>query len=110
MVQIRRVFHGPLPLRKSARRSGISLDTGFRWRHRLLESLQKIRQSIKLSGIVEADEAYFSINYKGSKKFSSLNAGREPKKRSMRSTKRGLSNEKVCVPTVNLEEKSTGIV
>ena len=93
-----------LPLRECARRCGISLDTSFKWRHRLLDGLQKIHNSVKLTGVVEADEVYFSISYKGSRKFSAQHAGREPKKRGMRSTKRGLSDEKVCVPTaVNLE-------
>lgn len=103
-------FMDRLPLRECARRCGISLDTAFKWRHRLLDSLQKIHRSIKLAGVVEADEVYFSISYKGSRKLPPQ-ADREPKKRGMRSTKRGLSNEKVCVPTaVNLEGKSTGVV
>ena len=104
-------FMDRLPLRECARRCGISLDTSFKWRHRLLDGLQKIHNSVKLTGVVEADEVYFSISYKGSRKFSAQPAGREPKKRGMRSTKRGLSDEKVCVPTaVNLEGKSTGVV
>lgn len=104
-------FMDRLPLRECARRCGISLDTSFKWRHRLLDGLQKIHNSVKLTGVVEADEVYFSISYKGSRKFSAQHAGREPKKRGMRSTKRGLSDEKVCVPTaVNLEGKSTGVV
>ena len=92
-------FMDRLPLRECARRCGISLDTSFKWRHRLLDGLQKIHNSVKLTGVVEADEVYFSISYKGSRKFSAQHAGREPKKRGMRSTKRGLSDEKVCVPT-----------
>lgn len=69
-----------LPLRECARRCGISLDTSFKWRHRLLDGLQKIHNSVKLTGVVEADEVYFSISYKGSRKFSAQHAGREPKK------------------------------
>ena len=104
-------FMDRLPLRECARRCEISLDTAFRWRHRLLDNLQKIHHSVKLTGVVEADEVYFSISCKGSRKFPAQLAGREPKKRGMRSAKRGLSNEKVCVPTaVNLEGKSTGVV
>lgn len=100
-----------LPLRECARRCEISLDTAFKWRHRLLDSLQKIHGAVRLAGVVEVDEVYFSISYKGSKKFPAQLAGREPKKRGTRSTKRGLSQEKVCVPTaVNLNGKSTGVV
>ena len=58
-----------LPLRECARRCGISLDTSFKWRHRLLDGLQKIHNSVKLTGVVEADEVYFSISYKGSRNF-----------------------------------------
>ena len=100
-----------LPLRECARRCEISLDTAFKWRHRLLDSLQKIHGAVRLAGVVEVDEVYFSISYKGSKKFPAQLAGREPKQRGTRSTKRGLSQEKVCVPTaVNLNGKSTGVV
>lgn len=100
-----------LPLRECARRCEISLDTAFKWRHRLLDSLQKIHGAVRLAGVVEVDEVYFSISYKGSKKFPAQLAGRAPKKRGTRSTKRGLSQEKVCVPTaVNLNGKSTGVV
>lgn len=58
-----------LPLRECARRCEISLDTAFKWRHRLLDSLQKIHGAVRLAGVVEVDEVYFSISYKGSKKF-----------------------------------------
>ena len=54
-------FMDRLPLRECARRCGISLDTSFKWRHRLLDGLQKIHNSVKLTGVVEADEVYFSI-------------------------------------------------
>lgn len=60
---------GRLSLRECARRRGISLDTSFKLRHRLLESLQKILHSVKLTSVVEADETYFSISYKGSREF-----------------------------------------
>ena len=69
-----------LPLRECARRCEISLDTAFKWRHRLLDSLQKIHGAVRLAGVVEVDEVYFSISYKGSKKFPAQLAGREPKK------------------------------
>lgn len=70
-----------LPLRECARRCDISPDTAFKWRHRLLDSLQKTHSSVRLTGVIEADETYPSVSYKGSKKFSSLQMGREPNKR-----------------------------
>ena len=48
----------------------------------------------KLKGIVESDETYFRISFKGSK---GLPAGRLPHKRGEKASKRGLSKEQVCV-------------
>lgn len=45
-----------LPLRECARRCEISLDTAFKWRHRLLDSLQKIHGAVRLAGVVEVEE------------------------------------------------------
>jgi len=42
-------------LRKAAKRSGVCLETSFRWRHRFLEAAKDKRPSI-VTGIVEADE------------------------------------------------------
>ena len=58
-----------LPLRECARRCEISLDTAFKWRHRLLDSLQKIHGAVRLAGVVEVDEVYFSIATKDQRSF-----------------------------------------
>lgn len=82
-------------IRKSAQICNISVPTAFYWRHKVLDALRtKLAQvSNKLSGIVESDETYFQLSYKGQKK----DLPREPRKRGTKASKRGLSNEQVCV-------------
>lgn len=80
-------------IRKSAKACGISVHTSFLWRHKFLDTLREIMDGIKLEGVIEGDETFFSISYKGSRHL--------PRKAHHRGTparKRGLSKEKVCVP------------
>lgn len=56
-----------LSVRKTAKRLGISVDKAFRWRHKFLEFLDEQKPS-DLSGVVEADETFFPVSYKGRKK------------------------------------------
>ncbi|WP_103623937.1 IS1595 family transposase [Campylobacter concisus] len=88
-------------LRKTAEICGINLSTAFNWRHKILDSLQ----SVKLDAIIEADETFMPISYKGHHK--DFNFPRSVKHRGMTNTKRGLSKELVCIPcVVNLNSKS----
>jgi transposase-like protein len=64
-----------LSLRKSAERVGISLQTSFNWRHKILSSLSDV-ESDSFTGIVEADEFYLRYSEKGEK-----NLDRPPRKR-----------------------------
>lgn len=64
-----------LSIRKSAKRVGISLQTSFIWRHKVLSSLSELESDI-FSGIVEADELYLRYSEKGKK-----NLDRPPRKR-----------------------------
>ena len=77
-------------VRKAARRTGVSVPTAFRWRHRFL-SLAKDAKAKTVSGIVEADETFFRKSFKGARKLS-----RAPRKRGGAS-KRGMSDEQVPV-------------
>ena len=47
-------------VRKAAQRTGVSVPTAFRWRHRFL-TLAKDAKAKTVSGIVEADETFFLI-------------------------------------------------
>lgn len=61
-------------LKKCAIVCKISVQTAFTWRHKILSVLQKDQENRMLGGIVEADETFFGISYKGnhskSKKFT----------------------------------------
>lgn len=55
--------------------------------------------SVVLNGIVEADETFFPVSYKGNHKHSkTFTMPRMPHKRGCATNIRGLSHEKVCVP------------
>lgn len=86
-------------VRESAERCGISDRTSFLWRHKILDAMQIITNSVTLGGIVEADEAYLPISYKGNhKKSKGFDMQRAPRKRGSEIHKRGLSKELVCMP------------
>ncbi len=92
-------------LRKTAEICKISLPTAFAWRHKILDALQNIQNEVKLDGIIEADETYFPLSFKGHHKNFKL--PRLSKHRGTQALKRGLSKEQVCVTSgINLNGKS----
>lgn len=76
-------------LRKTCKECGISLRTSFMWRHKILDSLRNSNETT-VKGIVESDETFFHVSYKGQK-------GKNQKNNIK---KRGLSRDQVCVPCV----------
>lgn len=58
-------------------------------------SIKYDKKASKLKGIIEADETYFRLSYKGSR---NLPNGRAPHKRGTKANLRGLSRYQVCVP------------
>lgn len=88
-------------LRKCAEICNINLATAFAWRHKILDVLQKMMDKVELDGIVQTDETFTTISYKGHHKNFKL--PRPPHKRETVATKRGLSKQQVCVPVgINL--------
>ena len=85
-------------VRKAAQRTGLSVPTAFRWRHRFL-SLAKANKAEAVSGIVEADETFFLRSFKGARRMS-----RAPRKRGGKASKPGLSDEQV--PVLVLRDRS----
>ena len=79
-------------LRKTAKRCEISLRTAFVWRHKILDALGQYLGTQRFTGIVEADDTYFPLSFKGSKPI-----GRKARKRGTPAKKRGVSREQVCV-------------
>jgi transposase-like protein len=91
-----------LSLRKTAEIVGITHVTAFYWRHKVLSALAK--ESVgTLEGIVEVDETYFLESYKGRKVITT----RKSRKRGGSASKRGISNEQVCVLVARDRNKTT---
>ena len=64
-----------------------------------MDVLQRMADDIVLDGIIEADETFFPISYKGNHKHSkTFTMPRPARKTAKKSKKRGISSEKVCVP------------
>jgi transposase-like protein len=78
-------------VRRAAIAVGVHKNTSFRWRHRFL-TLPKTDRPTCLHGIAEADEIYFLESEKGARHLD-----RPPHKRGGPATKRGTSDEQVCV-------------
>lgn len=82
-------------IRSCAKEVGISIQTSFDWRHKILSSFNKQQDDIKLSGVCESDDIYFTFSNKGER-----NLDRPPRKRGkgvFESKKRGISNDKIAV-------------
>ena len=56
-------------VRKSAAICGISKNQSFIWRHKILDAMSKKNdKDAHLRGIIEADETFFHVSFKGSRK------------------------------------------
>lgn len=63
-------------------RCGISVRTAFIWRHKILNALQNDQDNRVMAGIIEADEKYIPVSYKGNhKKSKRFVMPREPYRR-----------------------------
>lgn len=87
-----------LSLEKTAVMCKIHRNTAFYWRHKVLDALQTMADEVKLNGIIEADETFFEVSYKGNHSKSSTPLPRAAHHRGKSSKLRGLSKDKVCVP------------
>ncbi len=59
---------GGLSLEKCSQLCGISVRTAFLWRHKILSILQNDQNDRALAGIVETDDMFFNVSYKGNHK------------------------------------------
>ena len=78
-------------VRKAAAQVDVAKNTSWRWRHRLL-TLTKDDRPRCLTGIAEADETFLLESQKGARKLD-----RPARKRGSKASKRGISNEQVCI-------------
>ena len=85
--------------RKTAQYCKISHKTAFYWRHKVMGSLNEVLDGkLTLQDIVEADETFIPVSYKGNHRFSKrFTMPRKSRHRGSQSHKRGISNELVCV-------------
>lgn len=82
-------------IRKTALKMGTSIWTAFVTRFKLISCLKPQREQTKLSGNIELDEYYLSINLKGTKE---EDMPRISKKRKKKGTgKQGINKHTVCV-------------
>ena len=56
-----------MTIRETAKVVGLTVDRAFRWRHRFLKFLAK-QQPGGMTGVVEADETFFRLSYKGQRR------------------------------------------
>ena len=91
------MFSG-MSLRKSAEECHISLPTAFSWRHKILDALRVALDSESLGGVVEADETYLSVSYKGNhSKSKNFTMPRKSRMRGHELHQAGISKELVCI-------------
>lgn len=97
-------FRDKVSLRKTAKRMDVDKNTVHLLRLKMMDSFKNTKQKIKLSGEVEADEIYRSINLKGTKP---KNMPRFSKHRTSKGTSiRGISSHKVCIESA-IDENDT---
>ena len=86
-------------LKQSSEECDISMSTAFTWRHKILDTLSELTEKTYLTGVVEADETFFNVSFKGNHKRShDFTMPRKAHKRGNDVHVKGLSAEKVCVP------------
>jgi len=86
-------------LKQSSEECNISMSTALTWRHKILDTLSELTEKTYLTGIVEADETFFNVSFKGNhKKSHDFTMPRKAHKRGNDVHAKGLSSEKICVP------------
>jgi len=91
-----------MPIKKIAKKLGISIQTSFDWRHKILASLDQFIPK-ELSNTIECDELEFSLNNKGEH-----NLGRKPRKRANDFKRNKNKGEISTVQVITAIERATG--
>jgi len=98
-------FQDKVSLRKTSKRMKVHTNTVHLLRLKVINALQEMRKNTKLSGTIESDEIYKSINLKGTKP---NNMPRFSKPRvSKGTTIRGINKHKVCIESAIDENDNT---
>lgn len=103
-----------LPIRRTALECEISRPTAFAWRHKILDALAQFVDKQRLSGIVECDETFFPLSFKGHRRMGEVADRGIPlpsHKRGGAYVRKGLGRRSVCVPVaVSTQGTFTGKV
>ena len=91
-----------MPIKKIAKKLGISIQTSFDWRHKVLASLDQFIPK-ELSDTIECDELEFSLSNKGER-----NLVRKPRKRANDFKRNKNKGESSTVQVVTAVERTTG--
>lgn len=87
------------PLNRIATKCKIHINTAMNWRHKLHKAVSNSKKEVRMNGIIELDETYPVVSYKGNhSKNKDFTMPREPHKRGSQVSKRGLSDELLCIP------------
>lgn len=105
-------------LKQLSEKCNISIATAHNWRIRVFRNIMNSEGIVSLKGVIQADELYLSASFKGNKKALLNLKNREnipkkfpnpdyrtyefmghPRARGGQDTRRGLSKEKICIPT-----------
>ena len=98
-------------LKQSSAECDISISTAFTWRHKILDTLSELTEKAYLTGVVEADETFFPLSFKGNHNKSNFKLPRESHHRGKSNHKRGISSDQVCVPcAINLNGLSKSVI
>jgi len=89
-IYLKHMFEGH-SIKKCAKLTGISIQTSFDWRHKVLSSLQSLSPE-SFEGITESDDIFFNYSEKGKRYLD-----RPPRKRGNDGIKQGISEDKVAV-------------
>ena len=81
----------------TAEKCDVTHRTAFKMRHKVMSFMEKDEDSIQVAEEVELDETHLPESRKG-KEFKEQD-DRKPRKRGEKATKRGISDEKVCLLT-----------
>ena len=85
-------------IRDTAEICKIAVHTSFDWRHKVLDALVSSLDATKLCGIIEADETFVRISYKGNhSKSKDFVMPRPSKYHGAHAGKSGMSKELVCI-------------
>lgn len=94
-----------LSIRKTAAKLKLNKNTVFSMRHKVLNAFKSFRESTILSGEIQVDEKYESINLKGTKKENMPRASKPRKSKG--GSKRGISSHQICIASAIDENDNT---